>query len=268
MLLISIAIIPRIEWNIWACPGRVLKISLSWPFWDISKNVLSQSILYPFSKLPKNVFSAGHVLVTSCTCPGRVLKMSLSWPFWDISKNVLSQSVLCPFFYFSNLSHVLAQNFLKMCPRPDMSRTRPERVPDVSSKCPCPDQFGTSPNRTSATKAAVPTPGDEDEGGRNKLTLPTSDHPGNQDSYSSVSEDYPEPPDHASPGKFCQCGVYGCLERDCTNWNGVYEPVDRAIVSEYSSKEDPEDFGFYWFIGGLFDSVGSDKNDETGDEGV
>ena len=149
-----------------------------------------------------------------------------------------------------------------------MSRTRPERVPDVSSKCPCPDQFGTSPNRTSATKAAVTTPGDEDEGGRNKLTLPTSDHPGNQDSYSSVSEDYPEPPDHASPGKFCQCGVYGCLERDCTNWNGVYEPVDRAIVSEYSSKEDPEDFGFYWFIGGLFDSAGSDKNDETGDEGV
>ena len=104
ILIIYIALIPRIVWNIWACPGRVLKFSLF-------------------------------------------------WPFWDISKNVLSQSVLCPFFFFSNLSHVLSQTCLKMCPRPDMSRTRPGRVPDVSSKCRCPDRFGTSPNRTSATKA-------------------------------------------------------------------------------------------------------------------
>ena len=39
-----------------------------------------------------------------------------------------------------------------MCPWPDMSRTRPGHVPDVSSKCLCPDHFGTSPNRTSATR--------------------------------------------------------------------------------------------------------------------
>ena len=125
---------------------------LSWTFWDISKNVLSQSVLCPFSNFPKNVSLAGHVPVTSQACPGRVLKMSLSWPFWYISKNVLSRSVLCHFFYFPKFSHVLAQNCLKMCPRPDMSRTRPGRVLDVSSKCPCPDHFGTSPNRTNATK--------------------------------------------------------------------------------------------------------------------
>ena len=61
---------------------------------------------------------------------------------------------ICPmsFFYFSNLSHVLAQTCQKMCPWPDMSWTRPRRVPDVYSKFPCPDHFGTYPNRTSATK--------------------------------------------------------------------------------------------------------------------
>ena len=126
--------------------------------WVNLSYILSQFlklVLCPFSNFPKNVSSAGHLPVTSRTCPGRLLKMSLSWPFWDISKNVLSQSVLCPLFNFSNLSHVLDQNWLKMCHWLDMSRTRPGRVPDVSSKCPCPEYFGTSPNRTSATKLSI-----------------------------------------------------------------------------------------------------------------
>ena len=61
---------------------------------------------------------------------------------------------ICPmsFLNLSNLSYVLSQTCLKMCPRPDMSRPHPRRVPDVSSKFPYPDHFGTSPNRTSATK--------------------------------------------------------------------------------------------------------------------
>ena len=42
-----------------------------------------------------------------------------------------------------------------MCPRPDMYRTRPRHVLDVSSKCPSPDYFGTSPNRTSETKGDI-----------------------------------------------------------------------------------------------------------------
>ena len=49
------------------------------------------------------------------------------------------------FLNFSNLSYVLSQTFPKMCPLPDMSRTRPRHVLDVSSKCPCPNHFGTSP---------------------------------------------------------------------------------------------------------------------------
>ena len=58
---------------------------------------------------------------------------------------------ICPmsFFYFSNLSHVLSQTCLKMCPWPDMSWTHPGRVPDVSL---------TSPNRTSATKGTGSIP--------------------------------------------------------------------------------------------------------------
>ena len=125
--------------------------------------VLSQSILYPFSisqTCPMYFLKLAQKCVPGRTCPSHVPDMSRM-----CTQNVPVLTILghhqnfpesiCPmsFFYLSNLSHVLAQNCLKMCPRPDMSRTRPGRVPDVSSKCPCPDYFGTSPNRTSATKA-------------------------------------------------------------------------------------------------------------------
>ena len=50
------------------------------------------------------------------------------------------------FLDFSNLSYVLSQTCPKMCPRPDMSQTRPGHVPYVSSKFPCTDHFGTYPN--------------------------------------------------------------------------------------------------------------------------
>ena len=70
-----------------------------------------------------------------------------------------------------------------------------------------------------------------------------SDHPGNQYSDSSDSEDEPEPPDHASTGKCRQCGAYGWIVRDCTHCNGVYEPVYQADVSGYSVKKDPEYLG-------------------------
>ena len=45
---------------------------------------------------------------------------------------------ICPmsFFNFSNLSHVLSQTCLKICPRPDMSRTRPGRVLKMSLSWP------------------------------------------------------------------------------------------------------------------------------------
>ena len=124
--------------------------------------VLSQSILYPFSishTCSMSFLKLAQKCVLGRTCPGHVPDMS-----WTCTQNfpvltILGHLQKCPesifpmsFFYFSNLSHVLAQNFLKMGPRPDMSRTRPWRVPDVSSKYPCPDYFGTSSNRTSATK--------------------------------------------------------------------------------------------------------------------
>ena len=100
--------------------------------------------------------------VLSRTCPGHVPDMSRTctqnFPALTIlgHQKKCTESI-CPmsFFYFSNFFHVLAQNCLKMCPRPDMSRTRPGRVPDLSSKFPCPDYFGTSPNRTSATKIVI-----------------------------------------------------------------------------------------------------------------
>ena len=88
----------------------------------------------------------GHVpdVYSKCPCPDHFgTSPKISW--------VNLSYVL---FYFSNFSHVLAQNCLKMCPWPDMSRTRPGRVPDLSSKCPCPDYFGTYPNRTSSTKSS------------------------------------------------------------------------------------------------------------------
>ena len=70
---------------------------------------------------------------------------------------------------------------------------------------------------TFATDDAVPSSGDEDDSGRknsssvpldsSKTTPPLSNHPGNQYSESSESEDDPELPEHATPGKCHQCGV-------------------------------------------------------------
>ena len=124
--------------------------------------VLSQSILYPFSisqTCPMSFLKLAQKYVLSRTCPGHVPDMSRAWtqnvPVLTIWGHLQKcPESICPmsFFYFSNLSHVLFQNCLKRCPRPDMSRTRPGRVSDVSSKCPCPDYFGTSPNSTSAIK--------------------------------------------------------------------------------------------------------------------
>ena len=87
----------------------------------------------------------------SRTCPQNVPVMTI------LGHPQKCPESICPmsFFYFSNLSHVLAQNCLKMCPRPGMSQTRPGRVPDVPSKFPCPDYFRTSTNRTSATKMRI-----------------------------------------------------------------------------------------------------------------
>ena len=89
---------------------------------------------------------------------------------------------------------------------------------------------------TLATDSAAPTSGDEDKTGSNdsssgppessELTHTPSDHPGNQDSDSSDSEDNPEPPDYADPGNFFQCGVYVWIRHDCTHFSGVYKPVD------------------------------------------
>ena len=106
--------------------------------------------------------------VLSQTCPKMCPRPDMSWKRPRHVPNVYSKcpcpdhfgtSPKCPeyiclmsFLNFSNFSYVLSQICLKMCPRPDISRTRPGHVPDVSSKCPCPDHFGTSLNRTSATK--------------------------------------------------------------------------------------------------------------------
>ena len=137
-------------------------MSLSWPFWDISKNVLSQSVLCPFSisqTCPMSFLKIAQKCVPSRTCNGHFQDMSRTCTRNVPVLTILGHLQKCPesicpmpFLNFSNLSYVLSQIFLKMCPRPDMSRTRPRRVPDVSSQCPCPDHFGTSPNRTSATK--------------------------------------------------------------------------------------------------------------------
>ena len=91
-------------------------------------------------------------------------------------------------------------------------------------------------NVTLATDTAVSTSADEAEAGPNEyssglpdsreLTHPPSNHQLNQDSKSSDSEDEPEPPDHTAPGNCRQCGAYRWLGRDCTQCNGVYEPVD------------------------------------------
>ena len=114
-----------------------------------------QSILYPFS-ISQTCLMSFLKLAQKCvlgqTCPGHVPDMSRTCTQNVPVLTILGHLQKCPesicpmsFFYFSNLSHILAQNCLKMCPWPDMSRTRPGRVPDVSSKCPCPDHFGTFP---------------------------------------------------------------------------------------------------------------------------
>ena len=89
-------------------------------------------------------------------------------------------------------------------------------------------------NGTLATDTKVTTPGDE---------LPPSDHPGDQDFDAYDYEDAPEPPDHAAPGKCCQCGAYGWVERDFTHCNGLYELVDQADVYKDSVEEYPGDRG-------------------------
>ena len=96
------------------------------------------------------------------TCPGHVQDMSRTCTRNVPVLKILGHLQKCPesicpmsFLNFSNLSYVLSQIFLKMCPRPDISPTRPGRVPDVSSKYTCPDHFGTSPNRKSESKFDV-----------------------------------------------------------------------------------------------------------------
>ena len=44
--------------------------------------------------------------------------------------------------------------------------------------------------------------------------------------------------------------------------------MDQADVSEAYAKEDPEDIAPDWYIEDFFDSIGGDKTDETGAEGV
>ena len=112
---------------------------------------------------------------------------------------------------------------------------------------------------TIADDSTVPTPGNEP---------PPYNHPVNQDSDSSESEYYPEPQDHTAPVRCRQCGAHGWLECNCTHCNGVYKPVNQADVSEYYVKKYPEDIGLGWSIGDFFDSLGGDKTDETGPEGV
>ena len=74
--------------------------------------------------------------VPSRTCPGDVPDMSRTCTQNVPVLTILGHLQKCPesicpmtFFYFSDLSHVLAQNCLKMCPRLDMSRTCPQNVP-------------------------------------------------------------------------------------------------------------------------------------------
>ena len=125
-------------------------------------SVLSQSVLCPFSisqTCPMSFPKLAQKCVPGRTCPGRVPDMSRTCPQNVPVLTILGHLQKCPesicpmsFLNFSNLSYFLSQTCPKMCPRPDMSRTRPGHVPDVSSKFPCPDHFGKSPKRTSATK--------------------------------------------------------------------------------------------------------------------
>ena len=85
---------------------------------------------------------------------------------------------------------------------------------------------------------------------------------------SSDSEDDPEPPYHSDTGKYCQCGAYRWIKRDCTHCNRVYETLNQADVSDNSVKEDPEDIGLDWSVGDFFDSLDGDEIDETGAGGV
>ena len=124
--------------------------------------VLSKSILCPFSisnTCPMSFLKLAQKCVPSRTCPGHVQDMSRTctrnFPVLTMLGHLqkrLESIYPMSFINFSNLSYVLSKICLKMCPRPDMPRTCPGHVPDVSSKFPCPDHFGTSPNRTSATK--------------------------------------------------------------------------------------------------------------------
>ena len=76
------------------------------------------------------------------TCPAQAHHAVV----FSASSNRCHESIYpISFLNFSNLSYVLSQTCPKMCPRPDMSRSRPGHVPDMYSKCPCPDHLGTSP---------------------------------------------------------------------------------------------------------------------------
>ena len=129
-----------------------------------TKGVLSQSVLCPFTisqTCPMSFLKLSQECVPGRTCPGHVPDMYRTCPQNVPVLTILGHLQQCPesicpmsFLNFSNLAYVLSQTCPKMCPQPDMSRTRPGHVPDVSSKFPCPDHFGTSPNRTSATKLA------------------------------------------------------------------------------------------------------------------
>ena len=124
-----------------------------------------QSILYPFS-ISQTCLMSFLKLAQKCvlgrTCPGHVPDMSRTCTQNVPVLTILGHLQKCPesicpmsFFLFLKLVPCPCPKLPKMCPWPDMSRTRPGRVPDVSSKCPCPDYFGTSPNRTSANKLGL-----------------------------------------------------------------------------------------------------------------
>ena len=77
--------------------------------------------------------------VPSRTCPGHVPDMSRTCPQNVPILAILGHLQKCPelicpmsFLNFSNLSYVLSQICLKMCPWPDMSLTCPGRVLKMS----------------------------------------------------------------------------------------------------------------------------------------
>ena len=135
-------------WGSWAHSYKFSKnyswISLLLYYWLLTI-VHPIHFAYFYFSYTKNIMK---YLGMSRTCPQNVSVLTILGHLQKCPESICPMS----FLNLSNLSYVLSQTCLKMCPWPEMSRMRPVRVPGVSSKCPCPDHFGTSPNRTSETK--------------------------------------------------------------------------------------------------------------------